>query len=643
MKRAGKQPTSHGKTPARPPPRRRQAAPLRRTVPSAAAAAETARAKAYLEAVLAASRDSIMVVDDQGVFEFANDSACLLSGRDRQDFIGRPFLEYFPPDIREAMAARWQQARRRKEDRLETEFLRADGQRRAVTISLQAMRIQDAAKYCAVVRDVTEERAAMAELQRHREALAEQVAERTREIENLVLYSPAVIYRAQYDPPRRIEYITPNVRRFLGYTPEEIMTTPGFFASRLHPEDAAHVCRAMERVEHDGHASFDYRFPDSSGAYIWVHDEMQLARDVSGRPVAFVGFWCDVSENKAAEEALRESEKRYRTLYETTREGIAVCSPEGSVLSANPAAAALLGYPDALALLGVRLCPGAGWQRLVGAVRRDGYADSTDLTLAARGGGALQAVGSAIGHRLPSGETKSIEILFHDVTERRRLERQILDAAGQEQRRLGNILHDVLGQNITGIAFLVRALEGRLQTVDPTAATDAGKILALVNDALRQTRSLARGLCPVDMERQSLVDALQDLAANTEEVFGVSCELLARPGLRIPDPSIRGQLYYIAREAVTNAVKHGKPSRVIIRLAKQGKRFRLTVEDDGRGFAAAEVKPGEGLGLSTMRYRAEVIGAELGVESSRGAGTTVRCLFGPGKAMAASPRRRGSP
>jgi signal transduction histidine kinase len=191
-----------------------------------------------------------------------------------------------------------------------------------------------------------------------------------------------------------------------------------------------------------------------------------------------------------------------------------------------------------------------------------------------------------------------------------------------------------VGQELTGIVDLAKALERRLKGTAPEEESDAERIASLVQEALADTRQIVKGLAPVDVDEEGLSEALKALARKTRNVFGVSCRCTVRKPGRVHDNVLATHLYYIAREAVSNALRHARAEHIRIVFSAGEKRGRLVIEDDGRGFRIDEQQDG-GMGLRIMRYRSEVMGADLTVRSDRGRGTTVLCAFDNGRTQAA--------
>ncbi len=204
--------------------------------------------------------------------------------------------------------------------------------------------------------------------------------------------------------------------------------------------------------------------------------------------------------------------------------------------------------------------------------------------------------------------------------------REIIRTSNREQARIGQDLHDGLGQQLAGIAYMSKIMEKRVREHLPAETPTAKQIREDLEDAMDMTRSLARGLHPAAIEKDGLGFALRELAENTERVFGVACTADADTKAQIEDGATAGHLFRIAQEAVANAVKHAQAANISVSLQSDPHGIRLTVSDDGTGMPT-EPDTNRGLGLRIMRYRAEVIGAGLGIAPAPGGGTTVQAVL----------------
>jgi signal transduction histidine kinase len=172
--------------------------------------------------------------------------------------------------------------------------------------------------------------------------------------------------------------------------------------------------------------------------------------------------------------------------------------------------------------------------------------------------------------------------------------------------------------------MLTQRLVGQLGAHEDPQTADAAKIGRLLEQALSHVRAVSKGLVPVEVDAEGLMVALADLAARTAELHGIHCTFECHRPVAIADNQTAMHLYRMSQEAVTNAVKHGKPKNIIIRLGVEGDLATLRVIDDGTGFAPSAENV-SGTGLRIMRYRADLIGAQLDITPARPHGTVVTC------------------
>lgn len=214
---------------------------------------------------------------------------------------------------------------------------------------------------------------------------------------------------------------------------------------------------------------------------------------------------------------------------------------------------------------------------------------------------------------------------IRDISERKRLERTILEIGEAERRRIGQDLHDGLGQQLTGIAFMGKVLQERLAQSSAAEASEAANIVKLLNESIRMTRDLARGLLPVVSEANSLPVALERWASEVRELFHVNCRFECSASVFVHEVAA-DHLYRLAQEAVSNAIRHGRARNITISLAIVKGGGVLTIRDDGCGFDPAHSSE-PGAGLRIMNHRAKMINGSLTLQSSPNGGTGVMCWF----------------
>lgn len=211
-----------------------------------------------------------------------------------------------------------------------------------------------------------------------------------------------------------------------------------------------------------------------------------------------------------------------------------------------------------------------------------------------------------------------------DITERRRLAREIIEISDREQARIGQDLHDGLCQQLVSAAFDSNSLQQQLARRGLPEAEEAAQLAGVLDDAITAARAVARGLFPVQLVEDGLSVALQELAANVSARFKTDCRLHCTQPVFIEDNAVATHLYRIAQEAVANAVKHGKAGSIVIQLTAAGEEIELSVTDDGAGIASP-AQNAAGMGLHIMTYRTRTIGGKLTVSHLPGGGTTISC------------------
>jgi PAS domain S-box-containing protein len=225
------------------------------------------------------------------------------------------------------------------------------------------------------------------------------------------------------------------------------------------------------------------------------------------------------------------------------------------------------------------------------------------------------------------GVLTGVSSIIRDISERKRLEAEVLQASEQEQHRIAQDLHDGLGQQLAGISCLSNTLQKELGKKAPAQAEIATRISRLLDVAVGQSRALARGLHPIEPEPNGLMVALEELAGSATELFKVTCRFNCPKPVLIEDFTAATHLFRIAQEAVANAIKHGRARQIEILLSLTSGRMVLTVRDDGEGVPSMEklVRQQKGIGLRIMRYRAGKIGADLEFQRNDSGGIDVIC------------------
>jgi PAS domain S-box-containing protein len=339
----------------------------------------------------------------------------------------------------------------------------------------------------------------------------------------------------------------------------------------------------------------------------------------------------EVNAHEHAKQALLASETRFRGFIESSPDATVIVGADGRIVLVNSQTERVFGYLPA-ELLGQPL------ELLMADRYREGHAGHRRAFLGDPQGRPMGSGLELFGRR-KDGKEFPVEIslspvqtpegtvvcaAIRDITLRKRLELEIVEAAEREQRRIAQDLHDGLGAHLVGTVCLSFALTNKLSAQGSPEASTATKISELLTDAVAQTRDLARGLYPVEPEANGLMSALEELAARLTDLFELPCQFECPRPVDIDDRTVATHLYWIAKEAATNAFKHARPSRIDIALSASSDLITLAVRDDGVGFRH-NGSGSAGLGLRTMTRRASIIGGTLQVQDASGGGTEVVC------------------
>lgn len=332
------------------------------------------------------------------------------------------------------------------------------------------------------------------------------------------------------------------------------------------------------------------------------------------------------------QDALEVSEQRAAAVVETAVNAIITIDENCLIETANSATERLFGYKreeiigknismlmpepyrarhdsyvDNYLRSGVKRVIGIG--REVVGQRKDGSVFPIDLS-----------VGEAL---LPSGR-RIFTGIIRDLTERKALEDKILHISEEEQARIGQDIHDDLCQQLAAIGCLVKVAQKNLIKSGCPEAAGLEEIVKLVSKANTRARETARGLMPVVIDSGGLMAALKELADNTARAYEIKCDFRYDNPVQVNDNKTSVQLFRIAQEAVSNAVKHSQARRVDVHLARQSGNIVLIVRDDGVGIPDKPAK-GTGMGLLTMNHRAQMMGGTIHVSPRPTGGTQVTC------------------
>ncbi len=446
-----------------------------------------------------------------------------------------------------------------------------------------------------------------------------------------------------------------QIESMFGFEQGQFEGTYKAFLDCVHSEDRQSVQESVqEALSGEKIYRIKHRIIRPDGTIRWVSETGAVMRDENNKPVRMVGLIQDITERELAEQ---EVESLAKFPAENPNPVIRIAA-DGTVLYTNAAGNNLL--EDWGCNVG-EIAP-ERWRQYVSRILDSGKGEELEVTVGDTAydltvapipdAEYVNVYGADTTEREQIKEalreyrehleelvqerteefTHANQRLLQEIEQRKKLEREILNISEREQRRIGQELHDSLGQQLTGIAFMTRALEQKLAQNGVPQAEDVAKVLKLVNQAANQARGLAKGLHPVDLNSGSFIGSLQELAVSTQKLFGIRCEFQCDRAAEIKETETAIHLYRIAQEAVTNAIKHGRAKNIDIRLTHADKKCVLTIENDGRDFPRKFEERGTGMGLQIMDHRVDLISGELVICKGPKGGTIVTCTFPYGQA-----------
>jgi PAS domain S-box-containing protein len=565
----------------------------------------------------------VMVFDARGSVVSANRTLADRIGHTTADAVGRQAQEFLPLDGYTGAAEVFKSVA--GGSRVTLRNMRYDGTNESIyDVFMSPLgRVAAMALGCAWVRDVTD---------RYRvQALALESEERFTAMADC---SPILLWMSGTDANCTFFNHT-----WLAFTGRKLEQERGVgWAEGVHCEDLQ-ACLAgyLDAFARREPFELEYRLRRADGEYRWLLDRGAPRYDAAGRFLGFIGSCVDISDVRTTQQALRKSQLRLRSILDAATESIIGLRPDGSIDAFNAAAERMFGF-RAEEVLGEEietlLIEPNESEKAPSRILGHPSATSGELRdmLGRHRDGSIFPVELSIGPRgARTGDPRTMVV--RDRSFARNMERRLLEGREKVQREISQDLHDGLGQLLTGAALLLKDLE---ETAAPESLKVVSRVVGLLNQSIAQVRTIAAGLNPVRVDGRSLSAMLGELLNETEDTFGIETLLDVSAGADSRDPTSTTQLYLIAREAIHNALRHGKATTISLALTRLGSRSLMTITDDGIGFS--ERRSDGGLGIPGMQYRARVLRGFLDVvpRAAPERGTIVRCSWTPEEEEAAA-------
>ncbi|MEA3412506.1 MAG: PAS domain S-box protein [Pseudomonadota bacterium] len=599
----------------------------------------TANESRRMATVLAELNESILAVNlDGGILDW-NKGATRLYGYTETEARRMSVYDLLPESERDKCRAILNQiAKGERIDSFESRRMTKDGRELEVwtTITRQVDEAGAVLSVTLTERDITQRKQAEEELVALNERLSKLIVDRTealhrseQEFRTLADCVPALF--SYVDANQRYRYVNQRyekqwgrpVAEIVGTTVEELLGPHGFESVRPHIE------AVLSGRDVNYEAIFDYADGPRAMQVNYVPD-MDEKRCVKG----FFALITDITKLKQTEAALRSNEQRVQAIVNSAAEGIITMDKHGLVRDFNPAAEHIFGYTTK-EMLGRNvnlLLPPAHRQALDDALQA--YVKTGKISINGKNREVIgrRKDGTSFPMELVVSEIDKLELLMglvRDVSERKNLEREIIQMSTFQQERIGREIHDGIGQQLTGLSMIASSLERRLTASRiKSEAGIAKQLVVQLQKTMEDAKAIALGLSPVEIDPEGLADALSRLIEDAAKASGIHCRFLSSSSVLPPDAFTAVHLYRIAQEALNNALKHAGPDNVEVGLEIADQNLVLSVRDDGTG-----IKPSNNvhnrLGLHTMKYRADIIGGNLSIEPRADGGTLVRCTLSP--------------
>lgn len=587
---------------------------------------ELAKIELAYRTIIEETGAGVAAVDAAGALIFVNRGLSRMIGYGREELLGRPFADFLHPEDKDRISRLLLDSRKNPPKKLRLEFraLHKDG--RPIHCDARPTVLPGRGKgtaFYAIINDMT----AYREAEEKRRTAHER-------LQALLSSTAAVFFSCRPSEDFGVIYVSGNVFEMTGYEPESIIKNPRFWENRIHPQDRDRVLAERPGILIRKSLAIEYRFLRRDGGIIWVREDMRLIEDERGRPREIYGFWADITDRRAAEDALRRSEMIHRHLFEQSNDPVLLIGLDGRLIGANQRAADMLGYgkeqlsgfhfkdtiapaeqPDAEDKFKA-LSEGASVPLYVRtARRRDGTEFPVEINV------------SLV--RDPNGKPLFIQSIVRDISERVKNE-EAIRAALREKETLLREVHHRVKNNMQVIVSLLRLQSHQIKgdALREMFRISQARIqsMALIHEKLYQSRDLA------GIDFGAYVEVL---AAYLRSSSGPDA---SRVGIEIHIPGVSLDINraipcgLIINELVTNALKYAFPSpgrgariRIAMSRGKNG-RFSLTISDNGVGLPeGVSLEKPETLGLQIVTDLVRQLNGRLAVD--RAGGTTFRIEF----------------
>ena len=575
--------------------------------------------------VFNASPVGIAVENLEGQPLFVNPAFCSMLGFSEEEMFTKHCVQFSPPEDAQKDWALFQQLRAGLIDhyQLEKRYFRRDGSLVWGRLSISLLNGRQSPLVLAMVEDITDKRTS--EEARHNSEERFRLAARA-----------GKMFAYEWDVATDVVVRSGDVTDVLGPESDAPLTRQQILA-RVHPDDKAlFAASAIERTPENPNVQITYRMLGTNGSIVWVEKTAHAFFDEGGRMVRMIGMISAITERKRAEETLRQSEEKFRSVFRDAGVGMVIVSPEGRFLAANGTFCDCLGYTEK-ELLGKTVQSvtfAEDWpsfsQKLNKAITEEGSLQSFQKRCLHKSGRIVCTESTASVIRSPDGNPQYIVGGVLDITKRKEAEealstinRRLTEAQEQERTRIARDLHDDINQRLGMLAIQIEELRRNPPNSHTELSRQLTEVWEGINGVSTGVQSISHQLHSPQLEYMGVVAGMKSFCRD----FGArqKVEIDFRND-EIPQPvshEVSLCLFRILQEALHNAAKHSGVRYFVVRLSSSSSELHLTVSDRGAGFDAESAMNKGGLGLISMRERVRLVSGAIVIESKPMGGTTI--------------------
>ena len=590
--------------------------------------------------LLKTMREGLWMIDANGITSFVNDQMAEILGYESSEMVGKSFFEFMDPSSRRDASVLFESRRDGISESHEFQFVTKLGERRWTVLvcssfSNQSGQFQGAV---ATVYDISEKR---------REELVHRENEQS--LRMLLEKLPVTAWSIDHD--YRILSSYGHGLKQMGLENNQLVgTSLKDFVKRLDRETGDRLLAEHQKALEGESVQFE-----SQAFGRVIYNILEPLQGSEGEPMGLIGISVDMTERNESQRRLQESEAHQRAILNTAIDAILSVDEAGVIISANTASEKFFDYSQVELIgmfiheilvshfnifnrpVGQKINCGNDLEmiykpvaEMTGLKKRNIEMDQANLHWFA-----LKRDGSKVPVEISTGQIDGIPMktmVIRDVSSIRALQRQLVSITEDQERRIGQELHDDIGQEMTGAAMLTEALISDLKRLN--MGSEVLELAERIQSRLARSRGvvrkLARGLALEVIDSTGLCHELEELSTSIRALHLLDCIWDPPERSLNIDPETATQLFRIAQEAVNNALKHSGATMIEIGLTeKLGlNSWELKITDNGKGISESiwndEVG---GMGLRIMRYRAKLIGGQMEFQVSAEAGTRVICNF----------------